>query len=110
MTRPTPDMIALAKAVLSEDDVTGAMALSDCLQENIRGGERVNPEYVNGLEDLLRLTGLIFRHAGQVQKTMAELGKDEGWMLVDPAGYKTWHSNYFKLERWAKSLNRGGLS
>jgi hypothetical protein len=100
VTDVTPDMRALATAVLA-GDAFACLALADCVVENASGNrERVNREYVELLEDTL--------HA---YKTAVQFSKNDRYNhFLAVSDVQTLYSSYFKCERMARTLNRQGLS
>lgn len=92
MTEITPDMRALAEAVL-KGDRTAAMALSDCLQENVTSKvERISVRYVEMIEDALR------DYRTEIKK------------VASTPALERCHWAYSHCERMARSLGRQGLS
>jgi len=106
----TDDMKLLARFVLDRDDATAACALADLVIENATSkSQRLTNGYVESLEDTLH----------QFKKTLVKnmvTGNSydhqllPGDVLIYSSTVQTLLSTYFKLERWAKSLNRQGLS
>ncbi len=103
------DLFLLAKAVLSGDQ-TAALLLADCVAEswNSGGRQRITPEYVDRLEDLLMsvkatLHSTALTYEGDISTTYGDC-------YIEKSEATIFHHNLFQMEQQARSLNRQGLS
>ena len=81
--RTTVDMRAMAKAVLEEDDPEAALALADCVIENVNNpGFRYSAAYIEKVEEVLR----------EVKKFLNKYGanrvKESGARMCQVPGYE----------------------
>jgi hypothetical protein len=95
------DLRLLAEAVLNGDE-SAAMPLCDCLMENWKGKERITPEYVNVLEDVLHSIHVTLMTADHKAKDMMSV-------KIGQYDYNVFISNYWKLVSMGAALNRQGL-
>jgi len=106
------DLKRLAIAVLRGDE-SAVNPLVDCQLENMKLGPRIVPEYVNLLEDCLHNIKMQLINAEVYWKPSRVLSTTSGYertRILPDATVGTIQQNIYNLERWARHLNRHGLS